>query len=122
MLTNVRSGNRLLHKYITAALDLHAPYPAEWVRREVLRLFGDEIYTGWVVHTTIRTDLQAAAQQSLKEGLHLYDNRYGYRGVEKHLIVKLKADPIQLGEVASRFSSVGFLLPAVVSKSFGTIY
>lgn len=97
-------------------LDLHAPYPAEWVRREVFSLFGDEIYTGWSVHTTIHTDLQATAQQALKEGLHTYDNRYGYRGVEKHLVVETEADPIQLGKMASRFSPVGFLLPAVVSR------
>ncbi len=72
---------------ITAAvharpLDLAAPFPAEWVRRQLARQLPD-IYTGgYTAYTTLKTDLQAAATRALRAGLIAYDRRHGYRGPE----------------------------------------
>ena len=70
---------------ITAAvfqrgIDLPAPYPAEWVRRDLFDRFGQDIYSGFEVHTTLDSTLQAAAQRAVRDGLLAYDRRHGYRG------------------------------------------
>ena len=61
-------------------VDLHAPYPAEWVRRDLIERYGRDIYSGFVVHTTIDAGQQAAAQSAIKNHLKAYDRRHGYRG------------------------------------------
>ena len=61
-------------------VDLHAPYPAEWVRRDLIERYGRDIYSGFVVHTTIDAEQQAAAQTAVKSHLEAYDRRHGYRG------------------------------------------
>ena len=61
-------------------IDLPAPYPAEWVRQQLYREHGQDIYSGVVVHTTLDAKMQAAAQRALRNGLLDYDRRHGYRG------------------------------------------
>ena len=64
-------------------IDLPSPYPAEWVRGQLFERFGEDIYSGVVVHTTLDSRLQSAAQKALQGGLIAYDRRHGYRGPEK---------------------------------------
>ena len=76
------------HASITAKvfgrdLDLYAPYPAEWVRRDVVKELGKDAYSGYVVHTTIDSNHQKSAQNALRQGLINYDRRHGYRGPER---------------------------------------
>ena len=72
---------------ITAAqfnpvIDLPAPFPAEWVRQQLIEGYGTDIYSGFVTHTTLDSGQQAAAQRALRNGLTNYDRRHGYRGPE----------------------------------------
>ena len=64
------------------SIDLPAPYPAEWVRQELFARHGQDIYSGFVAYTTLDSQLQAAAQTAVREGLIAYDRRHGYRGRE----------------------------------------
>jgi penicillin-binding protein 1A len=58
-----------------------APYVAEMVRSEVIDRFGLSAYSkGLKVTTSIDSRLQRAASESIKYGLHLYDEGHGYRG------------------------------------------
>ena len=75
---------------ITAAvhqrgIDLPAPYPAEWVRQQLIERYGTDIYTGFVVYTTLDSKRQAAAQRAVRDGVLDYDIRHGYRGPEGQL-------------------------------------
>jgi penicillin-binding protein 1A len=64
-------------------LDVPAPYVGEWVRQELVRHLGNDIYNaGYEVTTTIDASMQAAATRALREGLLSYDRRHGYRGAE----------------------------------------
>ena len=73
-------------------IDLPAPYPAEWVRQELLARYGRDIYSGFIAHTTLDSRLQRAAQQALREGLVAYDRRHRYRGAEGRIAVEQSAD------------------------------
>ncbi len=61
--------------------EVEAPYLAEMVRAEMVSRYGEEAYTsGMRVYTSIDSRLQAAANNSLREGLLQYTERHGYRG------------------------------------------
>jgi penicillin-binding protein 1A len=67
-------------------LDLSAPYAAEWVRAELVKRFGQEVYgSGYEVYTTIDAAQQVGAKKALQTGLINYDRRHGYRGIENHI-------------------------------------
>jgi len=72
--------------YHGAIAEIAAPYVAEMVRVEALRLLGSEAYTGgYEVFTTIDSRMQTAANLAVAKGLEEYDQRHGYRGVEDHV-------------------------------------
>ena len=63
-----------------AAVELTAPYVAEMARREMLRRYGEATYTaGYQVVTTLDSNLQKAANYSLRNGLLEFSRRRGYR-------------------------------------------
>ncbi len=65
---------------------LRAPYVNEMVRAEIVRQFGKEAYSkGLRVVTTVKNNLQTAANDSIWNGLVDYDKRHGYRGVVRHV-------------------------------------
>jgi penicillin-binding protein 1A len=66
-------------------LDIASPYPAEWVRQQLIGKLPDLYTAGYEVVTTIRSDLQEAARSALRKGLIDYDRRHGYRGPEAQL-------------------------------------
>jgi penicillin-binding protein 1A len=75
--------NAYLHQ-VQLSFDAH--YAAEMARQEMVERYGDEAYTnGYHVYTTISSDLQRIATQSVIDGLISYDNRHGYRGPEQRL-------------------------------------
>ncbi|MEQ1560199.1 MAG: penicillin-binding protein 1A [Methyloglobulus sp.] len=60
--------------------DVSAPFVAEMVRQYIFNKYGDAAYTlGLKVTTTIDPELQKAADRSLRNALHTYDDRHGYR-------------------------------------------
>lgn len=74
-------------RYHTAEIEVSAPYLAEMVRLSMIERFGvDEAYNGgYRVFTTVNSEQQLAAQRALRENLHAYDERHGYRGPERRL-------------------------------------
>ena len=66
-----------------ASLRRHAAeYFVEEVRRQVYGLYGEkQLYGGGLsIRTTLNTDFQKLAKESLRDGLEAYDRRRGYRG------------------------------------------
>lgn len=61
---------------------VQAAYFAEEVRREIQRLFGDDLLYkgGLVVRSTLDPKIQAAADRALRQGMISYDRRHGWRG------------------------------------------
>lgn len=65
-----------------AQIELSAPYAAEMAHQKMIELYGKEAaYTnGYNVFTTIKSNLQNAADTSITNNLLSYDQRHGYRG------------------------------------------
>ena len=61
-------------------------YYLEVIRQQIIDIFGEEyLYGGGLsVRTSLDTEAQIQADTALKEGLLVYDKRYGYRGVIKN--------------------------------------
>ena len=72
-------------KVFQRGIDLPAPYPAEWVRQQLLERYGRDIYSGFIARTTLDSGLQRAGQAALRRGLVAYDRRHFYRGPEGKL-------------------------------------
>jgi penicillin-binding protein 1A len=81
-----------------AQLSFQAHYAAEMARQQMLERYGISAYNdGFHVYTTISSELQQIAQQTLNNGLITYDKRHGYRGPERQLP---PADPdLESGEL-----------------------
>ncbi len=101
-------------------IQVSAPYVSEMVRREMIARFGGDVLTkGYHVTTTIDPVMQAAAQQSVQDGLETYNHRHGWRQVEKHYDL---ADDEDAASIAARLHATptqGSLMPAIVLRSGG---
>ena len=101
----------------SASVELKASYVAEMVRNKMYRLYGDDIYTtGMNVYTTINSLHQNAANHAVKNALHQYDRRHGYRGILAH--VELSDQDIQSKEFKplSKYKTIGETEPALVTS------
>lgn len=64
-------------------IEVPALYVAENVRKRVLEDYGTNAYNeGLVVHTTLHSKRQLAAEAAVVKELNEYDRRHGYRGPE----------------------------------------
>lgn len=65
-----------------AEIELDAPYLADLIYNEMVELYGkEEAETGgYQVYATADSHMQQAAQRAVKQNLHDYDERHGYRG------------------------------------------
>jgi penicillin-binding protein 1A len=102
-----------------AQLGFAAHYAAEMARQEMVQRYGLDAYTnGYHVFTTISSDLQRVATQSVVEGLVAYDKRHGYRGPERQLPPSDSSeDTIANWRKALRGRAViGNLQPAIVTS------
>ncbi|MCB1645000.1 MAG: PBP1A family penicillin-binding protein [Pseudomonadales bacterium] len=64
-------------------IELPALYAAEMVRQQLYERFGRDMYNnGLLVHTTLDSHKQLAAETALITQLNAYDRRHGYRGPE----------------------------------------
>lgn len=100
-------------------LDADARYVAEMVRADMVARFGDAAYVdGFDVVTRIDSRLQDAANAALRNALHEYDERQGWRGAELQLDPTLwgpAADPAgPLAATLGGLPSSHLLPPAVV--------
>jgi penicillin-binding protein 1A len=76
-------------------LDVAAPYPAEWVRRQLLERFPDLYTGGYEVITTLDAERQRVARAAVRQGLTSYDRRHGYRGPEANIPGESRADYLE---------------------------
>ena len=76
------------------ANELHAPYVAEMVRREMLERYGEATYSaGYKVVTTLDSKMQRAATYALRNGLLEFTRRRGYRDVIANALDDTELDP-----------------------------
>jgi penicillin-binding protein 1A len=95
-------------------IELHAPYVAEMVRSEMIARHGHEAYTnGYRVTTTLDSRLQLTAQQAVRNNLHAYDERHGYRGAERHIRL-LKGSDLDYFRLLRDVDEIADLRPALV--------
>jgi penicillin-binding protein 1A len=80
---------------------VRADYFVEDVRREIVQRFGEKaLYRGGLsVRTTLDSHLQEIADQSLRDGLMVYDERHGWRGPITKLDVSAPDWPSRLAVV-----------------------
>lgn len=98
-----------------ATQELDAGYVAEMVRAELFAQHGDAIYNeGWKVYTTISRRLQSAANRGLRDALHSYEERHGYRGALQKLNPEAMADPDGVSATLKSLPTFGDLDVAVV--------
>lgn len=78
----------------TPTIEFDAPYVAEMARNEMYQKYGENAYdNGYKVFTTLDSRLQAAADRALRQCLHEYDERHGFRGAKRRIdLKKLKTD------------------------------
>lgn len=78
-----------------AEIELDAPYLADLIYSEMVTLYGkEEAETGgYQVYATVSSELQQAAQNAVKQNLHDYDERHGYRGAVARLWPQQKDQP-----------------------------
>src|SRR5690554_634174 len=101
------------------AIDINAPYIAEMARREVLSIYGDAAYTdGLKVYTSIDSRLQEVAQLAVKEGLHAYDNRHGFRRPQRIHDLDLD-DPEAVAKAFTRVADISPYSAAIVTLTEG---
>ena len=103
-------------------VDVWANYAAEMVRQALYDQYGDAIYTtGYKAYTTLLKSQQEAADQALWKGVMAYDQRHGYRGPEKHLVLPEDADARQKAaqDALSDLYPVHDLVPAIVIGEHG---
>jgi penicillin-binding protein 1A len=102
-----------------AQLGFAAHYAAEMARQEMVQRYGLEAYTnGYHVYTTISSDLQRAATESVLNGLIAYDKRHGYRGPERQLPPgdSSAATIADWREALAKTAAVANLQPAIVTS------
>jgi penicillin-binding protein 1A len=68
--------------HIQAPRNTLAPYYVEEIRKYLENTYGTETVhqRGLRVYTTLNVNMQRAANQSVRDGLHAYDRRHGWRG------------------------------------------
>ncbi|HEY4291565.1 penicillin-binding protein 1A [Luteibacter sp.] len=99
-------------------IEVDAPYLAEMVRQQVLEKLGNDALTeGYVVHTTVPSDSQAAANEALRSRLSAYDRRHGYRGPEGHEELPAQAGPEDFDRVLAGYTSVAGMIPGIVTET-----
>ncbi|HET7268830.1 MAG TPA: penicillin-binding protein 1A [Oleiagrimonas sp.] len=102
-------------------IEVHAAYVAEMVRQKALSLLGNAALTGgYVVRTTIDSQLQEEANQALRKGLITYDRRHGYRGPEGHVDLPATATRDDYDEALSKYTEIANLKPGLVIRSNAT--
>ena len=100
-------------KYHTSDIELRAFYVAEMVRKSLYEQYGENLYTdGYVVHTTLKSNLQQTANEAVSNGLIAYSERHGYLGAEANWDITQPLSELQ--KKLDKTISYGTLAPALV--------
>ncbi|WP_350432393.1 PBP1A family penicillin-binding protein [Shewanella sp. H8] len=112
----VAINSPLTAKYHGAEIDLYAPYISEMARDYMIQKYGEEAaYTnGYNVYTTISSDLQLMAQESLRDNVFAYDQRHGYRGAVAELWTDTPIHNEDIVAILKRTPSIQGIMPAAV--------
>jgi penicillin-binding protein 1A len=98
-------------------IELDAPYVAEMVRAEMLRLHGPAALTdGYAVTTTLDSRLQQAANAAVWRAVLEYERRHGYRGPLERIAASSVRDQAALAAAFARHPGRGCLVPAMVTS------
>lgn len=113
-----QASKERLHVSKVAQFESHAAHVAEMVRQQIYAQFKEETYTtGIKVFTTIDSDEQDAAYESLRRNVLSYDQRHGYRGPEA--FIELPTDDSlrdeAIDEFVQKYPSSEGLISAVVT-------
>ncbi|HET9484371.1 MAG TPA: transglycosylase domain-containing protein, partial [Xanthomonadales bacterium] len=98
-------------------VEIEAPWLAEMVRLHAIEQLGaDALTAGYVVHTTLDSRLQDAANTALRKGLLAYDHRHGWRGAEAKVELAEDAGPQEWSTHLAAFRPIAGLLPGLVTE------
>ncbi len=99
------------------AVELNAPWVAELVRAELVERYGETAYTdGYTVYTSIHSKLQVAAENAIRNGLHDYDRRHGFRGPIQHHDLSVEGSVELVQQKLEKFPTPGGLQAALVTE------
>jgi len=97
-----------------------APYMAEMVRKYMTDQFGSDAYTnGYNVYTTIDSNLQNVADESIRNTLDDYDYRHGWRqkrNNNNHVEITASTTIAELDLILKKSGSVAHLIPAIITE------
>ncbi len=101
-----------------AATQTYAPYMAEMARADAIKRYGvDHIYKlGLNIYTTLDSDEQELALQTLRHHLLKYTHRHGYRGAEDKIDLAKFDDSDKLNKKLKSYKTYADIIPAVVIK------
>jgi penicillin-binding protein 1A len=98
-------------------IEVEAPWLAEMVRLFAVEKLGNEALTaGYVVHTTLDSRLQEAANRAVRDTLADYDRRHGWRGAEARVELGAAGGPERLDELLASFRPLAGLVPGMVTE------
>jgi len=98
-------------------IEVEAGYIAEMARQFALERFGeDALNLGLTIVTTLDSQHQLNANQSVRDGLQDYERRHGYRGPVSQLNSADMLDNAQIIQSMRQFSSPGDLQLATVLR------
>ena len=102
--------------YHGPVVELVSPWVAEMVRQDVVDRVGSEVAynNGLVAYSTVRSNLQEAANRVVQAGLLEYDRRHGWRGPEDRVPAETLDNPEAVSERLEAMRPIAGLLPAVV--------
>jgi penicillin-binding protein 1A len=100
-----------------------APYATERARIYCEEKYGDEaLYeTGLQIYTTIDARLQAIAQNAVREGLHGYAHRHGYKGPRRGADAPPEYTKGDLKTGDRRWATVEEVSPAEITAALGPV-
>ena len=101
--------------------DFEAYYLAEMVRAHMIENFGQDAYNdGYIVYTTINSELQQAADRGIHKTLVEYSRRHGFSGPEQFVSAQGFDPQSQLNSQLKQLNDIpvfGGLIPALVIQS-----
>jgi penicillin-binding protein 1A len=97
-------------------IEVEAPWLAEMVRLFAIEKLGNDALTaGYVVHTTLDSRMQEAANRAVRANLADYDRRHGWRGPEARIEVAEGSGPAQWDGLLANFRPLAGLVPGMVT-------
>ena len=111
-------NEKITAKVHRTATQTYAPYMAEMARSDAIKRYGaDSIYKlGLKIYTTLDSDEQDLALQTLRRHLLKYTRRHGYRGAEDKVDLGVLDDTAKLNKTLNSYKTYADIIPAVVIK------